>query len=229
MDKRTDSNENNIYCSRCGKKSSSNDKFCTNCGNKLRTIEDSVRDSAKEIKESIKNSQTHKDFTYSSYNDSYDDDFNEKDMVNFIQKKADYYISAFKDIIELKKSTSWNWAALFFNSWWFLYRKMYVYGFGIIIGSFVISSIIPLSGFVINIIIAVLSGLYGNIIYLKHIEKELQSVDSMEEEVKQKILLSRGGVNIIIPIILAVLTVGGILLAGAIGAFFYMFSFPYFY
>lgn len=229
MDKRTDFNENHIYCSRCGKKNYSGDKFCINCGNKLRSIEDTVRNTAKEVKESIKASQTYKDFTYNNYNNSYSDNFNEKDMINFIQKKADYYIPEFKDIKELKKSTSWNWASFFFNSWWFLYRKMYAYGFGILIGSFIISSIIPLPGFIINIIIAVLSGLYGNITYLKHIEKELQSVECMDEDVKQRILLSRGGVNIVIPIILALLTVIGALLAGVVGAFFYMLSSPYFY
>ena len=106
---------------------------------------------------------------------------------------------------------------------------MYAYGFGIIIGSFIITSIVPLSGFIINIIISILSGLYGNITYLKYTEKELQSLDRMDEDVKQRILLSRGGVNIVIPVILAVLTIGGILLAEAIGAFFYMFSSPYFY
>ncbi|MBC6695725.1 DUF2628 domain-containing protein [Terrisporobacter mayombei] len=229
MDDRTGFNEKYIYCSRCGKRNSSNSKYCINCGNKLRSIEDSVRNTAKEVKESIKNSQTYKDFTYTNYDDSYDDNFSEKDMVNFIQKNTDYYISTFKDIKELRKSTSWNWAAFFFNSWWFLYRKMYAYGFGIIIGSFIITSIVPLSGFIINIIISILSGLYGNITYLKYTEKELQSPDRMDEDVKQRILLSRGGVNIVIPVILAVLTIGGILLAGAIGAFFYMFSSPYFY
>ncbi len=113
-----------IYCSKCGKKSSKDAKFCTNCGNKLTTIEDSIKSTTENIKDVIKNNETYKSFTDTNYDENSRADFNNKDMVNFIQKKAEYYIPKFKEIQESYKSTSWNWAAFFFNSWWFLYRKM---------------------------------------------------------------------------------------------------------
>ncbi|MEG0856283.1 MAG: DUF2628 domain-containing protein [Terrisporobacter sp.] len=229
MDGRNNSTENFKYCSKCGKKNSAYDKFCTHCGNKLTSIEDSVKNTVNEVKEGITGSKTYQEFTKSDYEDEYKADFNNKDMVNFIQKKVEYYIPTFKEIEDDNKSTSWNWAAFFFNSWWLLYRKMYAYGFGIIAGTFILTSIMPMSSFVVNIIVAVLCGLYGNILYLKQTVNQLRSVATMDSELKQRILLSRGGVNIVIPIILGIITLLALLLVGAVGTFFYMLSSPYYY
>lgn len=218
-----------IYCSKCGKKSSKDAKFCTNCGNKLTTIEDSIKRTTENIKDVIKNNETYKSFTDTSYDENSRADFNNKDMVNFIQKKVEYYIPKFKDIQESYKSTSWNWAAFFFNSWWFLYRKMYAIGFGIIIADIVIGSVIPYLSLVASIAIAVISGLYGNITYLKHIQKQLDSLRNMDEDIKQRLILNKGGVNIVIPVILAIITIVIFLLISALGAFFFMFTSPYYY
>ena len=222
--------ENNfIYCSKCGKKNSKEAKFCTNCGNKLIPIEDSVKSTTDSFKDVIKNNETYKSFTDTSYDENCKADFDNKEMINFIQKKVEYYIPEFKEIQELYKTTSWNWAAFFFNSWWFLYRKMYAVGFGIILADIVIGSIIPSLSLLINIVIAVISGLYGNIVYLKHIQKQLNSFNNMDEDIKQRLILDKGGVNIVIPIILAVITIGFFLLIGALSAFIFMFSSQYYY
>ena len=218
-----------IYCSKCGKKSSKDAKFCTNCGNKLITIEDSIKNTTENIKDVIKNNETYKSFIDTSYDENSRADFDNRDMVNFIQKKVEYYIPKFKDMQELYKSTSWNWAAFFFSSWWFLYRKMYAIGFGIILVTIVIESFIPYLSLITSIAIAVISGLYGNIAYLKHIQKQLDSFINMDEDIKQRLILSKGGVNIIIPVILAIITIGMFLLIGALGAFFFMFTSPYYY
>ena len=218
-----------IYCSKCGKKSSKDAKFCTNCGNKLITIEDSIKNTTENIKDVIKNNETYKSFIDTSYDENSRADFDNRDMVNFIQKKVEYYIPKFKDMQELYKSTSWNWAAFFFSSWWFLYRKMYAIGFGIIIADIVIGTVIPYLSLITSIVIAVISGLYGNIAYLKHIQKQLDSFINMDEDIKQRLILSKGGVNIIIPVILAIITIGMFLLIGALGAFFFMFTSPYYY
>ena len=222
--------ENNfIYCSKCGKKNSKEAKFCINCGNKLISIEDEIKGTTESFKDVIKNNETYKRFTENNYDDNCKADFDNKDMINFIQKRVEYYIPKFKEIQELYKTTSWNWAAFFFNSWWFLYRKMYVIGFGIILADMVIGSIIPSLSFLINIVIAIISGLYGNIVYLKHIQKELEPLNNMDEDIKQRLILNKGGVNIVIPIILAIITLIFFLLIGALGAFIFMFNSPYYY
>lgn len=222
-------NKNYIYCSECGNKNDSTSKFCTNCGKKLIILEDNSRKTSINLKKAVKDSEVYKDFMDRVYDENSRADFDNKDMINFIQKKVDYYIPKFKDIQELQQTTSWNWAAFFFNSWWFLYRKMYAYGFGLIIGSFLITVILPISSVILNLVIAILSGLYGNIVYLKQVQKELDTVKNMEYDMKQRILISRGGVNIIIPIILAIIAIGILLLIGALGVFFFLFTSPYYY
>lgn len=218
-----------IYCSKCGKKSSKDAKFCTNCGNKLVTIEDSIKNTTEDFKEAVKNNETYKSFTDNSYDENYRADFENRDMINFIQKKEEYYIPKFKEIQELYKSTSWNWAAFFFNSWWFLYRKMYAIGFGLIIADIVIGVLTPPLSLITSIAIAVISGLYGNIAYLKHIQTQLISFTKMDDDIKQRLILNKGGVNIAIPIILVIITIGFLLFIGALGTFLFMFSSPYYY
>lgn len=218
-----------IYCSKCGKKSSKDAKFCTNCGNKLITIEDSIKSTTENIKDAIKNNETYRSFTDNNYDENYRADFDNRDMVNFIQTKEEYYIPKFKEIQEIYKSTSWNWAAFFFNSWWFLYRKMYVIGFGLIVADILIGLLMPTVSLIASIAIAVISGLYGNITYLKHIQKQLNSFTNMGEDIKQRLILNKGGVNIAIPIILAIITIVFLLLIGALGTFLFMFSSPYYY
>ncbi|MEW9076883.1 DUF2628 domain-containing protein [Terrisporobacter glycolicus] len=218
-----------IYCSKCGKKSSKDAKFCTNCGNKLITIEDSIKSTTENIKDAIKNNETYRSFTDNNYDENYRADFDNRDMVNFIQTKEEYYIPKFKEIQEIYKSTSWNWTAFFFNSWWFLYRKMYVIGFGLIVVDILIGLLMPTVSLIASIAIAVISGLYGNIAYLKHIQKQLNSFTNMGEDIKQRLILNKGGVNIAIPIILAIITIVFLLLIGALGTFLFMFSSPYYY
>ena len=79
-------NSDYIYCSKCGKKNSIRDNFCTNCGNSLKSLEESVKNKADEFRETIRNSKTYKEFTDTSYQDTYISDFDNKDMINFIQK-----------------------------------------------------------------------------------------------------------------------------------------------
>ena len=51
----------------------------------------------------------------------------------------------------------------------------------------------------------------------------------MDEDIKQRLILNKGGVNIVIPIILAIITLIFFLLIGALGAFIFMFNSPYYY
>lgn len=148
-------------------------------------------------------------------------------MINFIQTKVEYYIPKFKEIQELYKSTSWNWAAFFFNSWWFLYRKMYALGFGIIVGEMILGAIIPPLSFLINISVAVVSGLYGNIVYLRHIQKELDNINNVDEkDIRERMIIGKGGVNKVI-IIVAIVVLIFALFTGVLGAL--MFSSMYYY
>lgn len=51
--------------------------------------------------------------------------FENEDMVNFIQDNAQSYMYKFEKMKEKNKPYSWNWAAFLVSVFWFVYRKMY--------------------------------------------------------------------------------------------------------
>lgn len=216
-----------IYCSKCGYKNSTSSKFCSNCGNSLKSIEDNIKDATKNIKKAINNNETYKNFTSISYSECGRADWENTDMINFIQKKPEYYIPKFKEIQDLNKSTSWNWASFFFSSSWFLYRKMYAIGFGIIVLELILG-FIPIVGPICGLVVAILSGLYGNIQYLKFTQAQLESVSTLKEDIKQRILLSKGGVNIVLPVAICIIWAIVIFVVFFLGTLLMMYS-PYYY
>lgn len=139
-----------------------------------------------------------------------------KDMVDFIQKNPEYYIPKFEQMQQYEKSTSWNWASFFIFPLWLLYRKMYAYGFGVMVLSFVLSYI-PFIGIISALAIPILGGLFANSLYLKHIEKNLGELNNLNADARHRVILSKGGVNLALPIVVFVLT--GLLagIAGFIG------------
>ncbi|GAA0702159.1 hypothetical protein GCM10008904_08580 [Paraclostridium ghonii] len=197
-------NAETVFCSKCGHKNSSPGKFCSSCGNSLESIEGSIKDDATNSKDTITNNETYTNLTDISGDVCLKVDWENNDMVNFIQKNTEYYIPKFKEMQEFEKSTSWNWASFFLAPNWLLYRKMYGYGFGLIITN-VIFTFIPFLGFLLNIGTYIACGLYGNSLYLKHIQKQLSSVGGLKEDIKHRVLLSKGGTNLALPIILTCL------------------------
>ncbi len=145
-----------------------------------------------------------KDFTEINQDERFDSNWDNQDMVSFIQKKTEYYIPKFKEMQEFNKTASWNWSAFFFNELWFLYRKMYGIGFGLMALSFILSYI-PIIGGFIPFAVFIFSGFYGNLLYLKHVEKNLNNAHNMSSDIRNRFLLSSGGVNIVLPLALVLL------------------------
>lgn len=194
-------NKETVFCSKCGQENLSSDKFCSNCGNSLKSIEDSIKDATTNIKDTITSNDAYKKFTNLNVEGSMKADWDNDDMINFIQKNNEYYIPKFKNMQDLEKSTSWNWASFFLTSNWLFYRKMYGYGVGLIIAN-IIFAFIPFIGWILNIGTGVACGLYGNSLYLKHIQKQLDSVKDLREDVKHRAIMTKGGTNLVLPLIL---------------------------
>lgn len=216
-DTTTNHNENVIYCSKCGKKNDISSKFCIDCGNTLKSIEDNIKSTTKNIKESINHNETFKNFVNPNSSFSNKASWNNKDMVDFIQKNPEYYIPKFEQIQEYNKSTSWNWASFFLGPLWLLYRKMYVYGFGLMILAFILSYV-PFIGWVLPIVCCVCYGLYGNYLYLKHVEKNLDEFKHLNEDARHRVIISKGGVNLALPIIIGLLSSGILFFIGMFSA-----------
>ncbi|GIM32344.1 zinc-ribbon domain-containing protein [Paraclostridium bifermentans] len=221
-------NNETVFCSKCGHKNSSSDKFCSNCGTNLKSIENSIKDATTNIKDTITNNETYKKFTDISGDGSLKADWENDDMINFIQKNTEYYIPKFKEMQDLEKSTSWNWASFFLTSNWLFYRKMYGYGVGLIIAN-IIFAFIPFLGWFLNIGTYIVCGLYGNSLYLKHVQKQLSSVDGLKEDIKHRVLLSKGGTNLVLPIVLTFLVPILLFILAFFGLTLSIMSSPYYY
>lgn len=217
-----------VFCSKCGHKNSSPGKFCSSCGNSLESIEDSIKDDATNSNDTFTNNETYTNFTDISGDKCLKADWENDDMINFIQKNTEYYIPKFKEMQEFEKSTSWNWASFFLTSNWLFYRKMYGYGVGLILAN-IIFAFIPFLGFILNIGTCVACGLYGNSLYLKHIQKQLGSVEGLKEDIKHRVLLSKGGTNLALPVILTFLFIILIFILIFIGATISLMANPYYY
>lgn len=132
-------------------------------------------------------------------NNSYDDNLHDRtmyntDVANYVQNNAYYYVDKFNRMQGYYKSTTWNWCSFFFSGYWFLYRKMYVMGGAILGIEFLMNFAKPIS-LIINILIAVLSGIYGNTSYLNQLNREIQYANTLDEDNKKRYLNEKGGTN----------------------------------
>ncbi len=93
------------------------------------------------------------------------EEFDEDTIRLFVQKNADYYIAKWKIMAASGSKISWNWAAFFFTSLWFGYRKMYLYAFLYILINLL--SLVPVIGFFVWLLIWILVGMFGNYLYAK--------------------------------------------------------------
>ena len=109
--------------------------------------------------------------------------------------KQEYYIPKFQEMKSQNKKTSWNWVAFFFTPYWFMYRKMYGYGFATLGVAFLISlinapifSLLALGGYIVM-------GIFANYIYMQWLEKNANQVKTMNEPFRTQFIQKNGGVN----------------------------------
>lgn len=95
----------------------------------------------------------------------------------YIQKNTDYYMKKFNTLEVTGGKVSWNWAAFFFSSVWMLYRKMYkpfivVFVLELLVEMFLTSTA--------TLLLSILVGLFGNYIYMKHIDERIDAEPAMD-------------------------------------------------
>jgi Protein of unknown function (DUF2628) len=125
---------------------------------------------------------------------------------------------------------SWNWAAFFLGVVWLIYRKMYNYALifvGLIALDMLIEWFYPLPVFmgnVVNLMIALAFGFYGNKLYQMHVHQKTGEIVSMTPPDRiDSELKAQGGVNaaaawavglflvaLVVVVIWAVLTTEGV-------------------
>lgn len=138
----------------------------------------------------------------------------------------DYYLSAFKKIEEVRKST-WNWAAFLGGEMWLNYRKMYMFGVFYFILSAIISFVFLCSiettcksvGFALReevcisifllgflTIPRIILGLFGNKLYYKRVKKNIRKgyhlCDKYKTTSPAMLYFSYNPINLIVALII---------------------------
>ena len=225
-----------IFCTKCGAQNSSESSFCSKCGNSLRATSSApVYTQANPAntnpyaytqqnygaqptyaQQSQQNNYYNQNNTYGQQNYySQSNGAIDADVVAMVGTKQEYYIPKFQEMKSQNKKTSWNWVAFFFTPYWFMYRKMYGYGFAALGVAFLISlinapiiSFLALGGYVVM-------GIFANYIYMQWLEKNANQAKTMNEPFRTQFLQKNGGVN---STALTLTIIGWVVLIGIVSA-----------
>ena len=122
----------------------------------------------------------------------------------YIGSKQEYYLARFVEMKNQKNYTSWNIFSCLLGPFWFLYRKIYVFG-GALLALYVIAALIggPLA-LILEIVFAVASGFLGNYFYMYDIEKRVKKGKEIQGYAKNQYVDQYGDVNATAPSVAAV-------------------------
>lgn len=113
-----------ITCHRCGGKNPADRSFCEHCGSRLEP-----------------NSSPWNEFAFFTdiiKKDEVIDGVPAGDIADFVGDNSGYFLPRFKLFSEGRR-TDFNWSAFLFSYFYLFYRKMYAYGFFILLASFILS------------------------------------------------------------------------------------------
>lgn len=225
-----------VFCTKCGAQNSSDSAFCSKCGNSLRatssapvyTQANPANTNPYAYTQQSYNpqptyTQPYQQNNYYNQNNTYgqqnyyaqNNGAVDADVAALVGTKQEYYIPKFQEMKSQNKKTSWNWVAFFFTAYWFMYRKMYGYGFATLGVVFLINlinvpifSLVLLGGYITM-------GIFANYIYMQWIEKNANQAKTMNEPFKTQFIQKNGGVS---STALVLSIIGWVVLIGLISA-----------
>ncbi|MBC8123615.1 MAG: DUF2628 domain-containing protein [Gemmatimonadaceae bacterium] len=117
----------------------------------------------------------------------------------FVGARADQYEPVWAKLES--GQLAWNWFAFFFGPFWFVYRKMYLYAFGLTSLS-AISGItfdalkLPVLDIILNIGLLVAVGVWANSLYYNYSRGQIAAIEAKYPDSEREARLSRrGGTN----------------------------------
>lgn len=174
------------YCSRCGTPNDRGASFCLQCGNSLRA---SATPSGRSNQGNSQQSQSD-GCGFNPRNESGDDV-----RCQLVGKNYFYYSTKFSQIAEKSNKSSWNWCSFLFSGYWFIYRRMYGWGIGILaarlIMSLIPSTLIALFALAFDLAL----GIFGNYTYMNRIDDLAAETVTMSDIAKQQFYAEKGGVD----------------------------------
>lgn len=200
-----DNYNNGLVCRKCGAAYTEGQRFCGSCGNVLLNDE-KILMQQKGFGEGqqVDSYYSTPDTDYNSYQRSIDED-----MKIFIGANEEYYFERFQK----GSKVSWNWSSAFWGSYWYAYRRMYLMQFLYYVSYFLYVILLCLITFgiffhtrnvaaasVVTLLVAlvlpfVFSGILGNYLYKRHVEKHVKRARSMEGNMKEAYLRKKGGTS----------------------------------
>ena len=205
-----------IFCTKCGQQNSSASSFCSKCGNPLRATssapvytqanpantnpyaytQQNYNPQPTYTQPYQQNNHYNQNNTYGQQNYySQNNSTIDANVVALVGTKQEYYISKFQEMKSQNKKTTWNWIAFLFSPYWFIYRKMYGYGFAVL-GVMLLNVLInvPIISFLLlGGYIAI--GIFANYIYMQCLEKKSNEIKTMAEPFRTQFMQKNGGVN----------------------------------
>ncbi len=134
------------------------------------------------------------------------------EMRKHIGKGAEYYMRSFAKMQTEGRKVSWNWWAFLFGTFWLIYRRIYDWAITLFLFDLLLiyvsithmyNSILGLFSLyyfssydLISLAVCVCFGMFGNYIYMRHIEKIMKNETLYSGIYKERYISSGSGVDI---------------------------------
>ena len=209
-----------VFCSKCGARHETSSTFCTCCGAPLQTPQAQPQPTAYTAPAPAYTAPTYtppaQNYnpapTYTPPAQNYNAGYNtnpgynagsnpysqavlDPDGIALIGPRQDSYVPKFQTLKRTGGSAGWNWAAFLLTPAWFLYRKMYGIGIGLVCASALINLLeAPFLSLLLLIAEIVLS-IFANKLYLQRLESLAGQAKSLSGPYKDEFIRKNGGVS----------------------------------
>lgn len=199
-----------MFCKKCGGNIGL-DGNCTNplCESNMGNDSKSNLNMSKDYSNEFSSSNSNNFYYENSNSYSNPNAVTEEDFITFVgEKNTEYYLDKFERYQSNQNFASWNWAAFFLGMFWILYRKLYKLA-GILFAINLLSVFLIGGSSIINLVIMIGCGTYGNLIYVKDSIQKIENIKRFSSSISHMDLNNRlihnGGVSFVGPIILLLL------------------------
>lgn len=119
----------------------------------------------------------------------------EQSVAAFVGKNQSYYVMKWKMMRATSNKVSWNWSSFLFNTYWMLYRKMYIPAMIKLLIDWTLNYMGTV-GSVISLGLWIVCGLFGNYLYFQNMEQRIVEADVLGYTEKTYYLHQKGGTTL---------------------------------